>query len=130
MRYRAVASFGVLALAVVALSCIFGGQAQIRLLNVSPGYQGLDLYADGGSNHSSTLAVNFSPLAEPIAVGQASSPSEIDGGTGYELDVANSNTGANLLSKTLVTLTATDVYTMLVTGGSSTAVTGTLRKDR
>jgi hypothetical protein len=95
------------------------GKVKIRLLN---GLSGLAAPA--------TLAVNFSPLAEAIAVGQASSPSEIDGGTGYELDVANSNTGANLLSKTLVTLTATDVFTMLVTGGSSTAVTGTLRKDR
>jgi hypothetical protein len=93
---------------------------KIRLLN---GMSGLGAPA--------TLAANFSPVAQGIAVGQASSPTEIDTGSNYELDVSNASTGAILLSKTLVSLVAGDVYTMFVAGGGGTAaVVGTLHKDR
>jgi hypothetical protein len=77
-----------------------------------------------------TLTVNFSPVAEGIAVGQASTPEEIDSGSDYELDVANASTGANLLSKTSVTLQATNVYTLFMSGGGNATVIGTLHKDR
>ena len=77
-----------------------------------------------------TLTANFSPVAEGIAVGQASTSEQIDSGSDYELDVSNANTGAGLLSKTSVSLQAGNVYTMFLSGGGSTAVVGTLHKDR
>jgi hypothetical protein len=77
-----------------------------------------------------TLTSNFSPVAEGIAVGQASSPGQIDNGTTYELDVSNATNGASLLSKTPVTLTAGDVYTLFLSGGGTAAVTASLHKDR
>jgi hypothetical protein len=77
-----------------------------------------------------TLTANFSPVAEGVAVGQASTPYEIDSGTDYELDVSNATNGASLLSKTTVTLTAGNVYTLFLAGGGTATVTGTLHKDR
>jgi hypothetical protein len=78
-----------------------------------------------------TLTANFSPVAEGIAVGQASSPLEIPSGTtNYELDVSNATNGATLLSKTAVTLQAGYVYTLFVAGGGTTTVIGSLHEDR
>ena len=78
-----------------------------------------------------TLTANFSPVAEGVAVGQASTPDEIPSGTtDYELDVNNATNGASLLSKTSVTLQAGDVYTLFVSGGGTTAVIGSLHEDR
>jgi hypothetical protein len=78
-----------------------------------------------------TLTANFSPVAEGIAVGQASSPLEIPSGTtNYELDVSNATNGASLLSKTSVTLQAGNVYTLFVAGGGTATVIGSLHEDR
>jgi hypothetical protein len=78
-----------------------------------------------------TLTANFSPVAEGIAVGQASSPDEVPSGTtDYELDVSNATNGAGLLSKTSVTLQAGDVYTLFVAGGGTATVIGSLHEDR
>jgi len=95
------------------------GKVKIRLLN---GMSGLAAPI--------TLTANFSPVAERIAVGQASTAEQIDGGSDYELDVTNGDTGANLLSKTSVSLQSGNVYTMFLSGGGSAAVVGTLHKDR
>jgi hypothetical protein len=76
-----------------------------------------------------TLAVNFSPIAEGIALGQASAFSEIDDGSDYQMDVTNTDTAANLLTKTSVTLEAGSIYTLFMSANGAT-VSGTLRKDR
>ena len=94
-------------------------KAKIRLLN---GLSALAVPA--------TLAVDFSPVAEGIALGQASGFTEVDSGADYQLDVSNTSTSANLLNKTSVSLQDAGNYTMFVWGGGATAVSSTLRKDR
>jgi hypothetical protein len=95
------------------------GDVKIRLLN---GMSGLA--------SAITLNADFSPVAQEIAVGQASAPAQMSGATDYELDVANSSTGAALFSKTSVSLVAGNVYTLFMSGGGTAAVNGTLKKDR
>jgi hypothetical protein len=94
------------------------GKAKIRVIN------GLSTL-----NVPLTMAVNFSPLAEGIALGQASEYTEVDDGTDYQLDVTNSDTAESLVSKTAVTLQPSAVYTLFMSA-SGTTVSGTLRKDR
>jgi hypothetical protein len=94
------------------------GKAKIRVLN---GLSSLGVPV--------TLAVDFSPIAEGIALGQVSAFTEIDDGSDYQLDVTNTDTAANLLTKTSVTLTSAGVYTLFMSA-SGTTVSGTLRKDR
>ena len=94
------------------------GKAKIRVMN---GLSSLDVPV--------TLAVNFSPIAEGIALGQASTFTEVDDGTDYQLDVTNTDTAENLVTKTSVTLQSAAVYTLFMSA-SGTTVSGTLRKDR
>jgi Domain of unknown function (DUF4397) len=94
------------------------GKAKIRVLN---GLSSLGVPI--------TLAVNFSPLAEGIVLGQASTFTEVDDGTDYQLDVTNTDTAENLVTKTSVTLQSAAVYTLFMSA-NGTAVSGTLRKDR
>jgi hypothetical protein len=94
------------------------GKAKIRLLN---GLSALNVPV--------TLAVNFAPIAEGIALGRASAFTEIDDGSDYQLDVTNTDTAANLLTKTSVTLDAGSVYTLFMSANGAN-VSGTLRKDR
>ncbi|MGH8235448.1 MAG: DUF4397 domain-containing protein [Steroidobacteraceae bacterium] len=93
-------------------------KAKIRLLN------GLSTL-----NAPITLSVNFAPIAEAIALGQASVFSEIHDGSDYQLDVTDTVTAANLLTKTSVTLQSASVYTLFMSTNGAT-VSGTLRKDR
>jgi hypothetical protein len=94
------------------------GKAKIRVIN---GLSTLDVPV--------TMAVNFAPIAEGIALGQASGFTEIDDGTDYQLDVTNTDTAENLVSKTAVTLQSSAVYTLFMSVNGAT-VSGTLRKDR
>ncbi len=95
------------------------GTARIRLLN---GMSGLGAPI--------TLAVDFSPIVEGIALGAASDAEEVDSGIEYQLDVTNTNTAALLYTRASTTLTNGGVYTLLMTGGGTMAVNGTLRRDR
>jgi len=94
------------------------GKAKIRVIN---GLSTLDVPV--------TMAVNFAPIAEGIALGQASGFTEIDDGTDYQLDVTKTDTAENLVSKTAVTLQSSAVYTLFMSVNGAT-VSGTLRKDR
>jgi uncharacterized protein DUF4397 len=94
------------------------GTAKIRVIN------GLSTL-----NVPITMAVNFSPIAEGVALGQASGFTEIDDGADYQLDVTNTDTAVNLVSKTAVTLQSAAVYTLFMSADGAT-VSGTLRKDR
>jgi hypothetical protein len=94
------------------------GKAKIRTIN---GLSSL--------NVPITLAVNFSPIAEGLALGQASGFTEVDDGTDYQLDVTNTDTAENLVTKTSVTLQSAAVYTLFMSANGTT-VSGTLRKDR
>jgi hypothetical protein len=95
------------------------GDLKLRLLN---GMSGLAAPI--------TLNADFSPVAQDTAVGQASAPSQIAGGTNYELDVVDTTNGANQFSKTSVSLQAGNVYTLFMSGGGTAAVNGALKKDR
>jgi WD40 repeat protein len=94
-------------------------RAKMRLLN---GMSGL--------GEPITLSVDFSPIAEGVALGQASSPALVDSGIESQLDITNANTAATLLTRPSTTLAEAGVYTMFMTGGGTMAVNGTLRKDR
>jgi len=94
------------------------GKAKIRIMN------GLSAL-----NAPLTLAVNFAPISEGIALGQSSTYTEIDDGSDYQLDVTNTDTAANLLTRTSVTLQSASVYTLFMSANGAT-ISGTLRKDR
>jgi len=95
------------------------GDVKLRVLN---GMSGLA--------SAVTLNADFSPVAQEVAVGQASTPAQIAAGTDIELDVVNASTGAPLFSKTSVSLVSGNVYTLFMSGGGTAAVNGTLKKDR
>lgn len=94
------------------------GKAKLRVMN------GLSTL-----NVPITLAIDFSPIAEGIVLGQASAFTEIDDGADYQLDVSNTDTAASLLTKTSVSLQSSAVYTLFMSASGAT-VSGTLRKDR
>jgi hypothetical protein len=94
------------------------GKAKLRVLN---GISGTDTPV--------TMAVDFLPVAEGIADGQASGYTEFDTTIEYQIDVSDANTTTNLVSKTAITLTSDSVYSLLVSGDTTT-FNGTLRKDR
>jgi len=75
------------------------------------------------------FTANFYPVASDVAVGQASTSQQISSGSDYELDVTDSTNGTTLLSKTSVSLAASDVYTLFISGGGTTSVNGALIKD-
>jgi len=95
------------------------GKVKLRMMN---GMSGLAVPA--------TLAVDFAPIAEGVALGQAAAFTEIDAGTDYQLDVTNTSTSASLLTRDAVTLQDAGIYTLFMWGGGATPVSGTLRKDR
>ena len=94
------------------------GKAKIRVVN---GLSALNVPV--------TMSVNFAPIAEGVALGQASGFTEVDDGTDYQLDVTNTDTAENLVSKTSVTLQSSAVYTLFMSANGA-IVSGTLRKDR
>lgn len=94
------------------------GKLKMRILN------GMSSLGDAVN-----FTANFSPVAEGIAVGQASTPEEIDAGDNYELDVTDATNGASLLSKTSISVNAADVYTLFVVGGGTATVIGSLHED-
>ena len=94
------------------------GKLKMRILN------GMSALGDAVN-----FTANFSPVAEGIAVGAASTPEEIASGSNYELDVTDATNGASLLSKTSVSLVAGDVYTLFVVGGGTVTVIGSLHED-
>lgn len=77
-----------------------------------------------------TLLADYSPVAEYIHVGAASAVAELSSGTNVRFDVLNSDTLVMLLTRESVALQLDGVYTLFVAGGGSSAVSGTLRKDR
>jgi uncharacterized protein DUF4397 len=93
------------------------GNVKIRLMN--------GMSALGGPI---SFTVNFSPTADDVAVGEASSYTEIAAGSDFEIDVKDALTSTPLFSKTGVSLTGSAVYTMFMYNG--TTPSATLRRDR
>lgn len=95
-------------------------KAKMRLIN------GMSGFGDPIS-----LAIDYSPIAEGVALGAASDSVEVDSGTDYQMDVYSSLTTTNVLTKTSVTLQSGTVYTLFLAGSAtSDQVSGILRKDR
>jgi hypothetical protein len=94
-------------------------RSKIRMINSVSGAEAL-----------LTLAADYSPIIEGVVLGEASSFVEVDGGLEYQFDVSNTDTGANLFTRTGATLQSGSVYTMFMYGGGAAAINGTLRKDR
>jgi Domain of unknown function (DUF4397) len=93
------------------------GNVKIRLMN------GMSALAGPIS-----FTVNFSPTADDVAVGEASSYTEIAAGSDFEIDVKDALTSSALFSKTGVSLTGGAVYTMFMYNGATPSAT--LRRDR
>ena len=87
------------------------------------------VHAMSGLTDPTSLAVDFSPVAESLAQGQASAFTELSSTVDSRLDVTNASTTATLFTQTDTSLLAEGVYTMFVFG-EPTETTAKLRKDR
>jgi len=94
------------------------GKLKLRVLN------GMSALGDAVN-----FTAGFTTVASGVAVGQASTAQQFSSGSDYELDVTDSTNGATLLSKTSVSLAASDVYTLFISGGGTATVKGALIKD-
>ena len=95
-----------------------GSQAKVRLLN------GMSTLAV-----PLTLSLDNSPLVEGTLPGEVSDVVEVSSGTDRQIDVANTSTGAPVLTRTGVSLQGYSVYTFFMTDNGATAI-GVLRRDR
>jgi len=87
------------------------GNAQVRLLNVSTGYELLDLYAEGGASGSATT-----PMFSSVALGNSTDYAPAKADT-YALKLRRSGTSGNLLSTT-ATLSE-DTWTTFIAYGTT-----------
>jgi hypothetical protein len=76
-----------------------------------------------------TLNVNYTPVASAIALGAASSSTEVTAGANTEIDTVDANTSTTLFTNTAATLTNSGVYDLFMFG-SSTSTIGALRTNR
>jgi hypothetical protein len=76
-----------------------------------------------------TLNVNYTPVASAIALGSASSSTEVTAGTNTEIDTVDANTSTTLFTNTSATLTGSGVYDLFMFG-SAGATVGALRTNR
>ena len=94
------------------------GDANVRLIN-----------AMSGLGDPLSLTINFEPAASSIALGNASTYSQVPASTTAALAVTDASTSASISSQSAVTLNTQDVYTLFVFGSQASPVT-TLRQDR
>jgi hypothetical protein len=76
-----------------------------------------------------TLNVNYTPVASAIALGSASSSTEVTAGTNTEIDTVDASTSTTLYSNTSATLTGSGVYDLFMFGNAGSTV-GALRTNR
>jgi hypothetical protein len=95
-----------------------GSQAKLRLLN------GMSTLAV-----PLTLSLDNSPVVEGTVLGEVSDVVEVSSGTDRQIDIANTSTGAPVLTRTGVSLQGYSVYTFFMTDNGGTAI-GVLRRDR
>lgn len=117
MRIRFISSIGMVAIALALGGCDSGGggggnTAHVRVLNVSPGYESLDLYAQDENDDGSTKSLQI----EAVAYETVSEYVELDSST-YTIEFRRSG-----VSGALRTLGSQDLpddsYTTYVTYGS------------
>jgi hypothetical protein len=76
-----------------------------------------------------TLSMDFSPLIEGVLLGDASDDVEVQSGTDRQIDISNTSTAAQVLTRGSLTLQSNSVYTFFMTDNGGTSV-GVLRRDR
>jgi hypothetical protein len=76
-----------------------------------------------------TLNVNYTPVASAIALGNASSSSEVTAGTNTEIDTVDATTSTTLFTNTTATLNGSGVYDLFMFGSAASPV-GALRVNR
>jgi hypothetical protein len=76
-----------------------------------------------------TLNVNYTPVASAIALGNASSSTEVTAGTNTEIDTVDATTSTTLFTNTTATLIGSGVYDLFMFG-SATSTIGALRVNR
>ena len=95
-----------------------GGVAKLRLLN------GMSTLAA-----PLTLSIDFSPVIEGTLTGQISDEVEVNSGSDRQLDLSNTSTAAQVLTRSGLTIQPNSVYTFFMTDNGPTAI-GVLRRDR
>jgi hypothetical protein len=96
------------------------GRAQLRIVNVSPDFAAVDVYA------------NFGKLVSGLAANSASAYTLVDAalaGTPYQIDFNNAGTTNAVLRIPGLVLTSNHVYTVYLLGSGPT-LTGVLTQDR
>jgi uncharacterized protein DUF4397 len=76
-----------------------------------------------------TLNVNYTPVASAIALGNASSSTEVTAGTNTEIDTVDATTSTTLFTNTTATLNGSGVYDLFMFGTAASPV-GALRVNR
>jgi hypothetical protein len=76
-----------------------------------------------------TLSMDFSPLIEGALLGDVSDEVEVQSGTDRQIDISNTSTAAQVLSRGSLTLQSNSVYTFFMTDNGATPI-GVLRRDR
>jgi hypothetical protein len=96
------------------------GRAQVRIVNVSPDFAAVDVYA------------NFGKLVSGLAANSASAYTLVDAtsvGTPYQIDFNNVGTTSTVLSVPGLVLASNHVYTVYLLGSGPT-LSGVLTQDR
>ena len=96
------------------------GRAQVRIVNVSPDFAAVDVYA------------NFGKLVSGLAANSASAYTPVDAtsvGTPYQIDFNNVGTTSTVLSIPGLVLASNHVYTVYLLGSGPT-LSGVLTQDR
>ena len=76
-----------------------------------------------------TLSMDFSPLIEGALVGDVSDEVEVQSGTDRQIDISNTSTAAQVLTRSSLTLQSNSVYTFFMSDNGPTPI-GVLRRDR
>jgi len=76
-----------------------------------------------------TLSMDFSPLIEGALVGEVSDEVEVQSGTDRQIDISNTSTAAQVLTRSSLTLQSNSVYTFFMSDNGATPI-GVLRRDR
>jgi hypothetical protein len=76
-----------------------------------------------------SMNVNYTPEASAIALGDASSSTEVTAGTYTEIDTDDATTSTTLYTNTTATLTGSGVYSLFMFGSAASTI-GALRVNR
>ena len=76
-----------------------------------------------------TLNVNYTPVANSVALGNSSAPTQVTAGADTEIDTVDATTSTTLFTNTLATLTGSGVYDLFMFGSAASPI-GALHTNR